>query len=296
MRLFFLAFFAFAVPWSVSAADDDVREREARHLLVEAYKAGAPCRQLVSAALDDPTHDALAQACRKRLDAIEVLEDRVLDAYGDTQAAYDLAMRGTQADHYRLYLRLSGAVGQLWRPRERDVTPPAPGRKPEDSVAPSPDEDFSVLLGAIEDLRARASSGKTAEATPARPDPRAREQAPGSAQQMTGRLTAGACDAIRAEIEQHWNVPAGVKDAGELVVRIRATFDLDGSLISATIEPDNRLHSDAFYRAAADSALRAVHIASPLQVPMRALELCRDTVLRFDARRRSESERFRSAQ
>ena len=70
-------------------------------------------------------------------------------------------------------------------------------------------------------------------------------------------------DAIRRQVEDKWNVPAGAANAGDLAVEIRILLMPDGEVRRAVIVDQARL-SDTFYQAMAESALRAVKRASPL--------------------------------
>lgn len=74
-------------------------------------------------------------------------------------------------------------------------------------------------------------------------------------------------DAIRSQFIQCWRVPAGSKEGESLAVRVKIELIEDGSVKTAEIASDQkgRYASDTYFRAAADSALRAVHKCSPLQ-------------------------------
>ena len=71
-------------------------------------------------------------------------------------------------------------------------------------------------------------------------------------------------DAIRVQIEKHWNIPAGAKDAKDLLVKLRISIKPDGVISNVEILDESRYNSDKFYASAADSAVRAAHKASPL--------------------------------
>ncbi|HSW44962.1 MAG TPA: TonB C-terminal domain-containing protein, partial [Phycisphaerae bacterium] len=88
-------------------------------------------------------------------------------------------------------------------------------------------------------------------------------------------------DAIRAHVEKQWNIPAGAKDAANLVVQIRITVLPDGTVTGAEIV-NAPLVMDSFYQAAADSARRAVRLASPLPIPRDKYDQFRDFVMRFN--------------
>lgn len=79
-------------------------------------------------------------------------------------------------------------------------------------------------------------------------------------------LSLSETDAIRSQIQKNWNIPAGAKDAHTLKLVLRIELNIDGSVISAELaEQKSRYQSDSFFRAAVDSALRAVKMSSPLQ-------------------------------
>lgn len=79
-------------------------------------------------------------------------------------------------------------------------------------------------------------------------------------------LSLSETDAIRSQIQKNWNIPAGAKDAHTLKVVLHIELNIDGSVITAELAEDKgRYQSDSFFRAAVDSALRAVKMSSPLQ-------------------------------
>lgn len=71
-------------------------------------------------------------------------------------------------------------------------------------------------------------------------------------------MTVSEIDLVRRQIERCWNIPAGARDAGDLVVRVRVEMNSDGTPRMAAIVNDEKMRGDSFYRAAAESALRAV--------------------------------------
>lgn len=73
-------------------------------------------------------------------------------------------------------------------------------------------------------------------------------------------------DAIRQQIENNWNAPVGAKDAANLKVLLHIELAQDGSVIKTEFTGDKgRYNSDSFFRAAVDSAIRAVERSSPLK-------------------------------
>lgn len=89
-------------------------------------------------------------------------------------------------------------------------------------------------------------------------------------------------DMIRAQIYKCWNIPAGAKDARDLVVPIRVRLQPDGTVIGADIVDSLRYSTDSFYRAAADSARRAVLLCSPLKAPPSKYDSWKEMTLRFN--------------
>ncbi len=88
--------------------------------------------------------------------------------------------------------------------------------------------------------------------------------------------------AIRQMVEACWNVPTGAKDAQDLLVRLRIQLRPDGSLARPPEFLDRGRMSDPFYRAAAESAARAVRQCAPFNLPLDQYELWRDLTFNFD--------------
>ena len=131
----------------------------------------------------------------------------------------------------------------------------------------------------------RTQTAEAEDTPPARPQPAA--GAPPSSQPkapLGSQLTASEADLIVQQIERCWNVPAGARDAKDLVVEIKAVVNPDGTVRQAAIVDTGRYGSDAFFRAAADSAKRAVlnPQCSPLHVPPDKYEAWRNLDLFFN--------------
>ena len=77
---------------------------------------------------------------------------------------------------------------------------------------------------------------------------------------LTGPLKQTITDVIKRKVERNWSVPAGVLDAGELVVTLRINLSPDGSVRRVEIVDPG---SGANYRTMAESGRRAVLKASP---------------------------------
>jgi len=74
-------------------------------------------------------------------------------------------------------------------------------------------------------------------------------------------------DAIRSQFIPCWHAPIGAKDAASLAVRVKVELIESGEVKTAVLAPDQqgRYNSDPYFRAAADSAVRAVFKCSPLK-------------------------------
>jgi outer membrane biosynthesis protein TonB len=99
---------------------------------------------------------------------------------------------------------------------------------------------------------------------------------------LGGQLTASELDMVRHQIARCWNVPAGARDARDLVVEIRVAVDPDGTVRQATIVDQGRL-GDPFFRAAAESARRAFFnpLCRPLHLPAEKYAIWKDLVVDF---------------
>jgi hypothetical protein len=70
-------------------------------------------------------------------------------------------------------------------------------------------------------------------------------------------LSISEIDLVRQQIAKCWNLPAGAKDAENMVIEIAVAMNTDGTVRTANIK-NTGLGSDPFLRAMAESALRAV--------------------------------------
>jgi hypothetical protein len=71
-------------------------------------------------------------------------------------------------------------------------------------------------------------------------------------------ITISEIDLVRQQIARCWNLPAGAKDAEDLIIEIKVFMNPDGTVNTADIKDKKRISQDGFYRSAAESALRAV--------------------------------------
>ncbi|MEE9139591.1 MAG: energy transducer TonB [Alphaproteobacteria bacterium] len=140
-------------------------------------------------------------------------------------------------------------------PKPTPTTPPEvkkikPRRKP-----PPPDPLASVLrtleklMPKIQQEAPPQKEKRVAAVPQARPQP---------AFDPAQAVTVSEKDAIRRHFERCWLVPAGARDAKNLVVAVHVWVNPDGRVHRAEIVNVEKMRRDPFYRAAAESALRAV--------------------------------------
>ncbi|MDP6589958.1 MAG: cell envelope integrity protein TolA [Alphaproteobacteria bacterium] len=121
----------------------------------------------------------------------------------------------------------------------------------EEKPQPQPEPEFDALLANVADAPAP-------EPEVEKRDPPRRTRAMMVA--MANQIAA----LIKARVEANWSVPAGIRDASELVVTIRIRLGRDGAVQRADIL-DLNYAEDANFRTMAESARRAVLKASPIK-------------------------------
>jgi outer membrane biosynthesis protein TonB len=178
--------------------------------------------------------------------------------------------------------------------------PPAPSPKPEPPQKPEPpkpeppprkpappddkkkpdDKSFDAFL---KNLAKRPEAPQTQTPTKAAPQQQAARPSAQPSAPLGPKLTTSEIDVVKQQIEQCWSPPSGAKESHDLVVVISATVGPDGRVISAQIVSTQRM-GDPFYRAAAESARRAVlnPNCSPLKLPPEKYEQWKDLELTFN--------------
>ncbi len=103
---------------------------------------------------------------------------------------------------------------------------------------------------------------------------------------LGAKITISEQDALRAQLEKCWNVPIGARDAENMTVEIIMIVNKDRTLRDAKIVDSSRYNTDHFFRAVADSAIRAVRspLCSPFELPEDKYEVWKRTIVRFNAR------------
>lgn len=144
----------------------------------------------------------------------------------------------------------------------KPLAKPAPARPSFDSLLqsvaeeepkekPQPQPEFNELLASV------------ADTPPPKPEAEKRDR-PQPTRATKLALANQIAAVIKARVEANWSVPAGVRDAGDLVVTIRIRLGRDGAVQSAEIL-DANYAEDPNFRTMAESARRAVQKASPIK-------------------------------
>ncbi len=157
---------------------------------------------------------------------------------------------------------------------------PVPKPKPPEPKAVA--QDFSKLLKNLETKKPevqKPAETKTDSKAPSQP-------ATSQASSLSSRLTISEEDALRRQISNCWNAPVGARDAQNLIVEIVIDVNTDRTVMNAEIVDKGRYASDSFFRAAADSAIRAVRNpkCSPLELPADKYDQWKRINFTFDPR------------
>ena len=166
------------------------------------------------------------------------------------------------------------------KPVEVAEPPPPPPEPPKPKAKPAPPQQvqtpqsdpkapsFDQVAALVNKLtKAAPTPPAPAQQTPVNSRPSPPTPIPSRLDQP---VTQSEKDFIRGQIERNWNVPAGAKDAENLVVRIKFALNADGSLRQQPEILDSArltMSGQEFYRAAAESARRAVLRSAPFKFP-----------------------------
>ena len=162
--------------------------------------------------------------------------------------------------------------------------PPRPSPEPEAVANPKPEDtpqDPDFIGSLLKNLAAPANS------EPAEPNDKVGEAlaASGIGTGFGHGLSGSDIGAIRRHIERNWVINPGLANAGDMVIELKVSLEPDRSVRDVQIVDMNRYRNDPAFRAAADSAVRAVRKSSPLPLlPYNKYDEWREMTLRFDPR------------
>ena len=104
------------------------------------------------------------------------------------------------------------------------------------------------------------------------------------AEEVGFSITATEIDLVRQTIRKCWHLPAGLKNAEELIVDIRMEVAKDGTVTKAEIVDKDRMKSDPNFKIAAENAYRAVldPECNPLPLPLDKYEEWKEIEFSFN--------------
>ncbi len=96
------------------------------------------------------------------------------------------------------------------------------------------------------------------------------------------KLTFNEIDAFRAQMRRCWNPPSGALNAEDLIVQVRVSLAPNGMILAGPRVMNRTQLGDPFFRAAAESVLRAIRRCQPFEMPPEKYAAWRDIELKFD--------------
>jgi len=168
-----------------------------------------------------------------------------------------------------------------------------PRRKPKHK--PKPPDQFASVLKSLEKLKKQPKPKKKTEDKPkenVKPKTSFQEQMAKALEQPSKSFNAeqplaiSEIDLVRQQIRKCWSLPAGAKGAADLVISIEVDMNADGTVRRAVIKDRARMGKDAFFRAAAESARRAVlnPRCNPFKLPPEKYQQWQTMTLNFNPR------------
>jgi hypothetical protein len=144
---------------------------------------------------------------------------------------------------------------------------------------PTP-ESFDAVLKNLSKLKPQEATTQ-----PPSPDVKAPvKPVTGAQAPVSANLTASEMDALKQQLRQCWNLPAAAKNAKDLVVDLDVMVNPDRTVQTVEIVDKSRMASDSEYRAAAESARRALRnpLCTPLALPPEKYKEWQSMTLHFD--------------
>src|SRR6185437_3023988 len=182
-------------------------------------------------------------------------------------------------------------VAQAEPPKPEPPPPPKPEPKPAPpKPAPAPPPPKPEPPKKNDDAAFDALLKNLAKKDPARSDPSKQQVAtvepkasPQPIAPLGAQLSTSELDLVKQQIYECWNPPAGAREAKNLTPEFRVYMNQDGTVRSAT-QLNSERNSDPFFRAAAESAMRALRNprCSPLKLPPDKYDLWQTFTITFD--------------
>lgn len=174
-------------------------------------------------------------------------------------------------------------VKQVAAPRPRP-RPKLPVVKPKRKPKPKPDQ-FQALLKNLAKRKVEHAREQKQAALPVKPVLPRTTPTPRRSAIETRQLEHALIVAVRQQLSPCWNIPGGAKDAQAMQVGVRIRLSPDGSLRGTPLVLDTaRMGTDPFYRAVAESAVRALlnPDCRPLKLPLDQYDIWKEITFNFD--------------
>ena len=155
---------------------------------------------------------------------------------------------------------------------------PKPVKQTKSSKPDAAKFDADRIAALLNKVPEKSQSRAPTPSPKAPPDPPAQGHQDGS----DATMTISEIDSLRARIAQCWSPPVAGLGAASTAVKLHLKLNRDGTLVgqpelvSSSVSP--------MFRAAADSAVRAVWQCQPYTLPATKYALWRDMILNFDPR------------
>lgn len=174
-------------------------------------------------------------------------------------------------------------------PASKPAPPKPPPPAPTQAKAPDMNDIAALVNKMAKNTPAPAPTQPNQKTAAAPPAPAPRAVGPSNPNLP---LSISEKDFLASQIYDKWNLDCGRRDARDHVVRIQFTLNPDGTLKTQPEVLDSvRLYTQENYRAAAESARRAVHKAVPFKFPPNTdiNKFTQEIILNFDPRQQCNS-------
>ncbi len=101
---------------------------------------------------------------------------------------------------------------------------------------------------------------------------------------FSAKMSVNELASLKSQLSQCWSVMSGARYAEDLVVDLKLFMNPDRTVRDVRIENRLRYSTDSYFRAAADSAQRAIFRCSPLDLPPNKYDLWKTITVTFDPR------------
>lgn len=162
------------------------------------------------------------------------------------------------------------------KPKKADA---APKKTKPSKDKPKKKDDFdpsqiAALLDKVPDKKQKTQSEESTQAV----------SDDSSESAFASKLSMSEIDAFRQQMSRCWTVPAGAANAQDLVIQISVNLNKDGTLARPPELMNSGRMFDPYFRAAAESAMRAIRLCQPYKMPADKYDGWKDLELEFNPR------------